>query len=50
MKRIREMENSLCKELGEKSKMPTKSHLPTEEELKSFLHGVENMEHTLVGA
>lgn len=48
MKRIREMENSLCKDLGEKSKLPGKSHLPSEEELKQYLQGVENLEHTLV--
>ena len=49
LKRIREMENSLCKDLGEKSRLPGKSYLPSEEELKSYLQKVENLEYTLVG-
>ena len=42
------MDNSLCRDLGVKSKLPGKSHLPSEQELKSYLHEVENLEHTLV--
>lgn len=42
------MESSLCKELGEKSHLPGKSYLPSEEELKSYLQKVENMEYSLV--
>ncbi len=42
------MESSLCKDLGEKSHLPGKSYLPSEEELKNFLQKVENLEYTLV--
>ena len=44
------MESSLCKDLGEKSHLPAKSYLPSEEELKTYLQKVENLEYTLVSA
>lgn len=47
-KRIREMESSLRKEVGERSQLPGKSHFPSEEELKRYLQGVENLEMALV--
>ena len=42
------MESSLCRDLGEKSHLPGKSYLPSEQELKNYLQKVENMEYTLV--
>ena len=42
------MESSLCKELGEKASVSSKSEVPSEEELKRFLQRVETLEHTLV--
>ena len=48
LKRIREMESSLCKELGEKTKSYSKSQIPSEKELKCFLQNVESLEKTLV--
>ena len=48
VKRIREMETSLCKELGEKSQLSMKSSLPSEDALKCYLHRVEGLEQTLV--
>lgn len=48
LKRIREMENSLCKEMGETTQPCCKSQVPSEEELKSFLQRVETLEHALV--
>lgn len=47
LKRIKEMESSLCKEMGEKTQPCSKSQVPSEEELKSFLQRVETLEHTL---
>lgn len=47
LKRIKEMESSLCKELGEKTSVSSKSEVPSEEELKCFLQRVETLEHTL---
>jgi hypothetical protein len=48
LKRIKEMETSLCKELGEQTQPCGKSQIPSEEELKRFLQRVETLERTLV--
>lgn len=51
LKRIKEMESALCKELRETSEVCVGSltaHLPSEDELKNYLRRVEELEQTLV--
>ncbi len=49
LKRIIEMEKSLCKELGEQGVVcASKTKLPSEEELRGHLKRVEALEQTLV--
>ena len=44
-----EMEISLCKELGDRCEISaSKTHLPSEEELREYLQRVEKLEQILV--